>query len=142
MPSRSELIGAVLQHAARLGRELTAGGRPFGGHRLSRNQLDALFILAHSAVPVTAGDLAHSLAVTPGAVTQLVGGLRDLGLVETVIPEVDARVRMIRLTARARTQVEFFEQEQVTRLAARFDALDDAELAQLSGLLSKERDRV
>ena len=140
--TRTELIAAILQQVADIGRQLAAARtRPFGERRLSRSQLDALFILSHASGQVTAGDLAESLAVTPGAVTQLVAGLREAGLVETVTPEGDGRVRVIRLTASARAHVDAFEREQVARLAPRFDALDQTELKRLAALLAKGHER-
>lgn len=142
MPDREALVAAILQQVAGVARELTAArSRPFGEHRLSRSQLDALFVLAHSPRAVTAGDLAELLTVTPGAVTQLVAGLRDLGLVVSVTPEGDGRVRVIRLAASARAQVDAFEQEAAARLTPRFDALDTAELRELARLLTKGTDR-
>ncbi|UJP09706.1 MarR family transcriptional regulator [Microbacterium sp. KUDC0406] len=142
MSARSDLIAAVLLEVAGIGRELaTVGARPFGEHRLSRRQLDAMFILAHSDAAVTAGHLADALGVTPGAVTQLLGPLRDLELVESVTTEEDGRVRIIRLTATAQAQVGAFERDQVARLSSRFDGLDAAELRRLAGLLAKGRMR-
>jgi len=142
MTDREDLIATVLQHVAGIARDLTAArSRPFGEHRLSRNQLDTLFVLAHSPEPVTAGHLADALSVTPGAVTQLVAGLRDAGLVQTVTSEADARVRVIRLTEPARDHVEQFERDAVRRMAARFDGLDANELRELARVLTPERSR-
>lgn len=140
MTSREALIATVLQHVAGIARDLTAArSRPFGRHRLSRNQLDTLFVLAHSPRPVTAGELAEALTVTPGAVTQLVAGLRDAGLVETVTPEADARVRVLRLTEPARHHVDEFERDAVGRMASRFDGLSDGDLLQLGRMLTPGR---
>lgn len=138
MTVRAELVAAILQQIADIGRQMAGErSRPFGEHRLSRNQVEALFVLAHSPGPVTSGALADALTVTPGAVTQLVGGLREQQLVETAPDAADGRVRVIRLTDHARAQVDVFERAAVERLAPVFDGLDDRELAQLAALLSK-----
>ncbi|RLK52556.1 MarR family winged helix-turn-helix transcriptional regulator [Microbacterium telephonicum] len=140
MLDRFTLIAKVLEEAAQIGRELTAGrSRPFGSHHLSRSQLEVLFVIAHAPEPISAGALAGALTVTPGAVTQLVAGLRELGLVEISTPGDDARVRAISLTADARAQVGTFEHDQVARLAPRFDGLRTSELRRLAELLAKRR---
>lgn len=140
MPHRSALISAILLEVAGIARDLAAArSGPFGPLRLSRSQLDALFVLAHSPADVSAGALAAALSVTPGAVTQLVTGLRNQGLVETAADADDARVRVIRLTPRARAQVDEFETDAAARLAPRFAGLGDADLERLAALLTAAR---
>lgn len=139
--ARRERIGAIVEHIAALGRDLAgAKAGPFGGVRLSRSQLDALFVLAHSRDDVTPGRLATTLGVTAGAVTQLVDGLREHGLVETVPHPGDGRTRLLVLTSSARETVEGFEQEVVDRVSPRFDALDGSGLEQLELLLRSVRE--
>jgi len=137
MRDRTQLIGTVLAQVAGLGRELTrARTTPFGDDlRLSRSQLDALFVLAHSTAPATPGSLATALGVTPGAVTQLVDGLRTHGLVETLPHPADGRARIVRLTPGARESVDGFEHAAVERMAPRFSRLSTAQLQQLGELL-------
>jgi len=142
MDERDELIATILQRVAGIGRELTAArAHPLGDLRLSRSQLDALFLLSHAEIPVTAGSLATTLGVTPGAVTQLVAGLREHGLVETTIDDDDARVRVIRLTPSTRARVDAFERAAVDRLSPSFAALDTHDLRQLCELLRKREER-
>ncbi|MGF2075820.1 MarR family winged helix-turn-helix transcriptional regulator, partial [Enterococcus casseliflavus] len=84
----------VIERAIALSRSLRAGRRtPFHGRVLTGSQLEALFHLAHDPQPVTPSTLAAALAVTPGAVTQLVDGLRSEGLVESAPHPDDARSR-------------------------------------------------
>lgn len=138
---RAALVAAVLERVADIGRELTAAhATPFGDVRLGRTQLDALFVLAHAQDAVTPGFLATALTVTPGAVTQLVDGLRAHGLVETTPHPGDGRARIIQLSDTARAQVERFEHAAVTRMAPRFAALTANELRRLSDLLDATRD--
>jgi DNA-binding MarR family transcriptional regulator len=131
-PLRSELIGSVLESVTALGRELTAGREPPFGRRLTRNQVETLFVLAHSAEPVTPKHLASELGVTAGAITQLVEGLISQHLVESVTHPHDARSRVLRLTSSAQATVDRFEREAVERMAHRFDELDDASLTALA----------
>lgn len=135
--TRAQRVAAVLEIVASISREIAAArARPFGDHRLSRSQLDALFLLARATSPVTSGDLASHLSVTPGAVTQLVAGLREIGLVDVAPAPTDARMRLIALTAHARADVAAFESAAVHRLLPRFAALTDSELDQVVSLLA------
>ncbi len=69
----------------RLSRSLASPrSTPFGDAVLTRTQLEVLFVLAHAEDPVAPGQLAATLKVTPGAITQTVEQLRDQGLVRAV----------------------------------------------------------
>lgn len=134
-PPRTELIGSILESVTVLGRELTAGREPPFGRRMTRNQVETLFVLAHGAEPVTPKQLATELGVTAGAVTQLVDGLTRENLVESVVHPRDARSRVLRLTDSARDTVLRFERAAVQRMASRFDRLDDEQLTALAAFL-------
>lgn len=110
---------------------------PFGDLQLTRAQLETLFLVAHSATPVTPSGLADSLGVTRGAVTQLVGGLIEAGLVTQHADAADARRRVLHLSERSRARVDDFEREFAIGVAPRFDALTDTELATLVDLLGR-----
>jgi len=136
--ARSKAVGAVLEQIALASRTLLPGRtRPFGGAGLSRSQYDALFHLAHAAEPVTPGGLARAMRVTPGAVTQLVDGLRELGLVEQRPHASDARSRTLHLSPSARREVDEFEAAAVALVADRFEHLELSELELLRDLLSR-----
>ena len=130
------MIGTVLESVTVLARELMAGREPPFGRRLSRNQVEALFILAHSAEPVTPKHLAGGLGVTAGAITQLVDGLASLGMVDSTAHPHDGRSRVLRLTPSAGSTIDRFEREAVERMAYRFDGLTDEQLADLTATLS------
>lgn len=110
---------------------------PFEEHELTRSQVEVLFLVAHAEGEVTPGQLAKRLAVTPGAVTQLVAGLSSLGLIEQRTHTRDARRRVLELSPGTRRSVERFELDAARGLAPRFDGLDDDELRQLSDLLGR-----
>ncbi|HLL64094.1 MAG TPA: MarR family transcriptional regulator [Propionibacteriaceae bacterium] len=135
-PLRSELIGSVLESVTALSRELTAGREPPFDRRLTRNQMETLFVLAHSAEPVTPKHLASGLGVTAGAITQLVDGLISQDLVESTAHPSDARSRVLRLTDSAQATVDRFERAAVDRLAHRFNGLDDEQLRALAASLA------
>lgn len=118
-----------------------ASGRtgPFGTLPLSRSQTDALFLLARAPEPLTPGTLASMLGLTPGAVTQLLDGLRTADLVTHQPHPTDARSHLLTLSASAREQVNAFEQATIERLADRFADLSDDELTTLADLLTRTR---
>ncbi len=134
--ARAEPLGGILLAVARLTRRIGAR-RPFAGTPLSRSQFDAVFLLAHAASPVTPSALAAELGVTGGAVTQLVDGLREAGLVEVARHPTDGRSRVLALSPSAASEVDAFQQGLVRELAADFAELDDAELRQLAALLAR-----
>lgn len=113
---------------------------PFGDLQLTRSQVEALFLIAHGDAPATPGLLAQALHVTPGAVTQLMVGLTDAGLVVYQRDPQDARRRVLELSADSRQRVEAFEQEMIHQLTPRFDGLDDDELQTLATLLARTRE--
>lgn len=135
---RREHVGRVLELMVGWARLLDSRRTfPFGDLHLTRSQMEALFLIAHADGPATPGLLAASLQVTPGAVTQLMVGLTDAGLVVDERDPHDARRRVLALSAVSRERVEAFEQDVIGQLMPRFDGLDDDELRTLSTLLAR-----
>ena len=138
MSDRDPLIGGAIEAIVMWSRVVDSHRMiSFGELNLSRAQLEVLFHIAHSPSPATPGAIAARLGVTAGAVTQLVAGLSDLGLVRQDRDTTDGRRRLLILEPTARTHVEGFEQAIIDDLSPRFDALSDAELATLTGLLAR-----
>ena len=115
----------------------SAGSRPFGDHRLTRSQMDALFFVAHGDGPLTPGALARRLGLTPGAVTQLVTGLREANLLKQTTHPGDARARILILTTPAARMLANFEDALAQTLEPRFAELSTEELAVLADLLGR-----
>lgn len=139
---RLDSVGRAVEELVVWARRLDSHRRfPFGDLDLSRSQVEVLFLVAHSEVPVTPGGLAAALGVTPGAVTQLVAGLVAAGLVEQERDPADARRRVLVLSAGSRTRVAGFEREVVRDLEPRFADLDEPELEILVSLLARTRER-
>ncbi|PXA67100.1 MarR family winged helix-turn-helix transcriptional regulator [Cryobacterium arcticum] len=135
---RAAHIALVLESVTLLSQMIASGPRVlFHGRDLTRTQMRALFVLAHDESPVTPGRLAKVLGITAGAITQLIDGLKDQKLVETVPNPNDARSRVIRLTANADDEVRRFERSTVERMMPRFAAVDDAGLTALSQTISR-----
>ena len=135
---RSKEVGEVLAAVVRLSRSL-ANPRStlFGSTVLTRTQMDVLFLLAHAQGAPTPGQLAARLHVTPGAITQIVDQLRERDLVERFASDQDGRLRLVRLTGSARSQVEAFDSAVVERAAPWFETLTDDALTDLAGLLAQ-----
>jgi DNA-binding MarR family transcriptional regulator len=140
MDSRVQQIGGVLESIVAWSLVLGQGrSLPFGDVRLTRSQIDTLFLIAHALEPVTPRSIATALALTPGAITQLVDGLRCEGLVTTQANPQDARSRVLTLTESAASRVASFEQELAEKMLAQFTSLTDTELARLAELLGRTR---
>lgn len=138
MSDRAKPIGTVLESIVTLSRALAnPRSTPFGETVLTRTQLEILFMLAHAKEPVTPGQLAATLKVTPGAITQTMDQLRNQALVEQSTSDLDGRVRVWKLTATASAQVAAFENATITRAASWFQNLSAEELEQLATLLSR-----
>jgi len=138
---RTAQVGAVLESLAAWSRVLgSVRSELFDGAQLSRSQVDALFLVAHGRTVMAPGDLSRSLGITPGAVTQLVDGLRADGLVTQSLDPADARRRVVTLTPNTARRLRAFEQRMVRDLAPRFADLSDSDLADLAGLLGRTQD--
>ncbi|MCW5952751.1 MAG: MarR family transcriptional regulator [Propionibacteriaceae bacterium] len=135
---RPEAIGRAVEVFVRWARLLDSHRTfPFDDLLLTRSQVEAVFLIAHSRPPVSPGRLAEALKVTPGAVTQLVAGLVSSGLVEQRRDPADARRRTLVLSEAFRMRVDEFEQDVVRRFAPRFADLSDDELDRLAELLAR-----
>ncbi|NYF16695.1 DNA-binding MarR family transcriptional regulator [Microbacterium sp. AK009] len=134
---RDAAIGRVLEGVIAVRRVLGVRRRPFAQLHLSSSQLEALYLIAHSSSPVTPGGLAARLGVTPGAVTQLVEGLKRVGLVAQRPHPDDARSRTLWLTDAARREVDGFEAQVIDDMRGHLSELSDAEVAELGRLLHR-----
>ena len=138
MSGRATLIGGAIEAIVMWSRVMDSHRMiPFGELNLSRAQLEVLFHIAHSPSPATPGAIAGRLGITAGAVTQLVAGLVELGLVRQDRDTVDGRRRLLVLEPSAQQQVAGFEQAIIDDLSPRFAGLSDAELVTLTGLLAR-----
>ena len=138
MTGRDTLIGGAIEAIVMWTRVMDSHRMiPFGELNLRRAQLDVLFHIAHSPSPATPGAIAGRLGITAGAVTQLVAGLVELGLVRQDRDTVDGRRRLLVLEPTAQQQVAGFEQAIIDDLSPRFAGLSDAELVTLTGLLAR-----
>jgi len=138
MNSRAELVSAVLGHIVEVSRELRVSGhQPFGARTLSPRQLELLFVVARRGKPITAGNLATALGVTPGAVSQAMESLQADGLIRIDVHPNDGRSRLVSLTPAAHEEVTAFEAGMAQWMSPKMNSLSVDELRTLSSLLSR-----
>lgn len=135
MNARRDALARVIEHIAVLTREVNVRGTyPFKQRRLSRGQMNLLFALSRSDGQ-NVSDLARTLGVTNGAVSQTVDALRAGGLLTSEVSASDRRGRIIRLTDGARAEVSDFENSYFDAVAPRFEGLSTDDLIQLDRIL-------
>ena len=136
-PKRRQSVAQAIEAVVNLQRHIRPKQpAPFHGHRLSSSHLGLLFVLSHRS-RCTPSDLAAHLQITPGAVTQLVTRLRDVGLVVSTRHPDDSRSVILTLTEAARVHGAEFESSVLDESLPLFDSLSDAELATLAALLNR-----
>jgi DNA-binding MarR family transcriptional regulator len=135
---RKELLQSLGEKIASvMGRVRKGQGFKFSEFTLRPPQVRILFLISRHNEGVAAKDLAEMLGVTPGAVTQLVDGLVDLGLVRREDDVKDRRILRIKLTEFARSKLEEFQKGYLASVSQVFDILNDAEIKELVRLLDK-----
>ena len=131
--SPMEVIGRISRLAADLDPLLAP---VFTSRGLGDGEFDVLATLRRSGEPfeLSPGELGASMMVTSGAVTKRIDRLERSGLVTRRVSEVDARARLIRLTAEGRRIVDEAVVEHVAnekRLLAGLSAVERETLADL-----------
>lgn len=113
----------------------------FASHGISVSQWGMLRTLLRADRDGQAGlrlmDLGERLLVRPPSVSGVVRRLSAMGLVTAVPSGEDHRARLVSLTAKGRKLVERVGEAHVRRVREIYAALDEQELAGLSGSLSK-----
>jgi DNA-binding MarR family transcriptional regulator len=111
----------------------------FTSRGLGDGEFDVLATLRRSGEPfeLSPGDLGASMMVTSGAVTKRVDRLERSGLVTRRVSEVDARARLIRLTAEGRRIVDEAVVDHVANEERLLSGLSAGERETLGGLLRK-----
>jgi DNA-binding MarR family transcriptional regulator len=130
----------VIGRISRLAAELDPLLAPvFTARGLGDGEFDVLATLRRSGEPfeLSPGDLGASMMVTSGAVTKRVDRLERSGLVTRRVSEVDARARLIKLTAKGRKVVDEAVVEHVANEERLLSGLSAQERETLAGLLRK-----
>lgn len=133
-PQSHQVINQIMRIGHAVKRQ---GSVVFRAEHLHPRQLQVLFFLAQSRDPVCGATLAEKLRITPGAVTQLTGGLVEQGLLERVCLGSDRRQLHLLLTPFAKTKLSILRKKQRAQLANFFSDFSDSELKTLLGLLQR-----
>jgi len=104
---------------------------------LSPPQVHLLFSIASKQEGISVKELAERTSVTPGAITQFVDGLVEMGLVMREGDLNDRRIVRLKLTELAKSQFEHFRKDYLTSASRVFDVLSNDEIKQLITLFDK-----
>lgn len=127
---RQQLINAIYDSMNTLKRGLYAQLYAVrGGLKLSTSQLEMAFAIKHLQ-PTGVGQLATHLYLTPGAVSQVVEALVQLGLVERHSDSTDRRKQTLQLTSRGDQELEGIQRQRQALFTDIMDTMSDQELAQ------------
>jgi DNA-binding MarR family transcriptional regulator len=134
--SPMEVIGRISRLAADLDPLLAP---VFTSRGLGDGEFDVLATLRRSGEPfeLSPGELGASMMVTSGAVTKRIDRLERSGLVTRRVSEVDARARLIRLTAEGLRIVDEAVVDHVANERRLLSGLSAAERETLADLLRK-----
>jgi DNA-binding MarR family transcriptional regulator len=134
--SPMEVIGRISRLAADLEPLLAP---VFTSRGLGDGEFDVLATLRRSGEPfeLSPGELGASMMVTSGAVTKRIDRLERSGLVTRRVSEVDARARLIRLTAEGLRIVDEAVVDHVANERRLLSGLSAAERETLADLLRK-----
>ncbi len=113
------------------------GFGPFGKHKFSHGHRDLLFCLMKEKEGINVKEIAESLSITSGAVTQMVDRAIEVGIVTREEDPNDRRSQIIKLSEKARSKIQKFRQLFVKKAEAKLVGLTDEEITQLTSLLAK-----
>jgi DNA-binding MarR family transcriptional regulator len=134
--NREELLQTLVQRMMSIMRHVRHVGPP-PEPLLSPPQVHLLFIIGRSKEGIPVKDLAEISSVTPGAITQFTDALVERGLVEREGDPNDRRIVRLKLTEKARNQMEKVRKEHLAAMSKVFEALTDEEIEQLTALMIK-----
>ena len=141
---REELLEKLFKELILTFRSLRPEGHRIGPHhhhwdkhRFGRGHMDLFFRLMKEKEGISVKDIADSLHITPGAVTQIVDGAVKMGIVIRAEDPNDRRSQRISLSEKAKSKIEQFKRNNFEKLEPKFTALTDKEVSQLTSLLTK-----
>lgn len=135
---RKEMLQTLVEKMASVMRRVYTGhGFRLSEFKLGPPQVRILFFIAKQKQEVAVKDLAEMLKVTPGAITQLVDPLVEMGLVRREEDLRDRRIARIKLTELTISKLEEFKRGYVESASMVFGTLNDKEIKELVILLDK-----
>jgi len=135
---REELLRALMERLGTVMRGMHAGqGFRCGDFAVGMPHVRILFSVAGKPEGISVKDLAETMGVTSGAVTQFIDSLVEKGLVRREEDQNDRRLLRIKLTEYAGDNIQEFKKDYFASVSRVFDSLSDDDVMQLTGLLMK-----
>ena len=134
--TREDLMQTLIQRMMSIMRHVHHSSIP-SEPPLSPPQVHLLFSIASKQEGISVKELAERTSVTPGAITQFVDGLVEMGLVMREGDPNDRRIVRLKLTELAKSQFEHFRKDYLTSASRVFDVLSNDEIKQLIALFDK-----
>jgi DNA-binding MarR family transcriptional regulator len=134
--TREDLMQTLIQRMMSIMRHVHHSSIP-SEPPLSPPQVHLLFSIASKQEGISVKGLAERTSVTPGAITQFVDGLVEMGLVMREGDPNDRRIVRLKLTELAKSQFEHFRKDYLTSASRVFDVLSNDEIKQLISLFDK-----
>jgi DNA-binding MarR family transcriptional regulator len=107
-----------------------------GEEQLPASQGELLFIVSHEG-PISSTELAKTMQLTPGAITQLVESLERAGLVERKPSPADRRVTLINISDAGRERMSILMERKVSIFQEVYKDLSIEEIRIMNGVQKK-----
>ncbi len=135
---REELLRSLMEKIALVIRGIHTGQAfPFADFTLGPPQVRLLFYIASRQEGLSVKEMAETLGVTPGAITQFVDVLVEKNLVKREEDPSDRRILRVKLTEFAGNNFAQFKKDYFAAISHAFENLSDEDIKQLTGLLAK-----
>ena len=134
---RNALLEELFESVACIGRQITPYSTSKTTKKLpTRAQICILFSLLYGG-PQSVKELAHRLGMTPSAITQMVDGLVEQGLLIRKEDTKDRRKTCVILTKKGQKKLEGIRKDRMESFTKLFETLSDSDLLQLKNIYSK-----
>lgn len=134
---RTALLEELFEDIACIGRQVMPFVPPKSSGKIpTRAQIGILFCVLHIG-PQSVKELAHRLGMTPSAITQMVNGLVEEGLLIRKEDREDRRKICVTLTPKGKKKLNTMKQARMQSFTQVFKTLSDADLLQLKNIYSK-----
>jgi|GEM_PF-2249007 len=109
----------------------------FQDAQLHRREMQVLWLISKSNSCFSSQDLAEKLAITPGAITQLIDQMVLKGLVVRQVDQLDRRKSQLKISSQAEQNLRDLKRKHLESLLPIFSEMTDVELEDLEKLLAK-----
>ncbi len=137
METKDQLLQEITNNMAAMRRLMVSCMVSLDGEeQLPPSQGELLFIVSHEG-PISSTELARSMQLTPGAITQLVESLERAGLVERKPSPADRRVTLISASEAGRDRMAVVQQRKMDIFKEVYKGLSIDEIRIMNGVQKK-----